>query len=509
MPVDNALPPFELIPQLCKSLSPLASSRTLEEMHRELGKSKEISLLRSLYSGPRFAQYQRYIQNQLENAYFDRLLEAFDCCSLELRQIEQLYHKSPERKERLIQRLFLFYSEPEPFIGAKDQTTQVMAERFMSIFLRLRSIDSTGFFLQLFSLPFKRLFTERADCVPVMLRTMVQHFSFHEKEPGPAEWLPDSAEAEYVKIGDSFRSGDAFQVFVDLFGGKTEFAKKYEAYLFSATMGAMEEIPSLRKELLRQFSLLSQRLGEMSLQRPRVMLHDLELCNSSRLLVLSHEYWPLDGDQWSLRCPDALTRFLPKSLQSGNKVFALDLRFGCLSLQLEWEDGEKAKVRCTPLYFCVLQVIGGQRWTWEALLKATGAPSEDALIECLRFWLREGAVSINQQKLIFQGDNHTPISLDHREVAVALALDSLKDEPADEWAPERAYLPYIRSVLGNVGAMTASRLHSLLRRFVPATTKYVTTEERLLKYLQHLSSTGDLAYDQQSQNYAIGRSDPP
>lgn len=362
-------------------------------------------------------------------------------------------------------------------------------------------------------------------------------------EPGTFEWVPDPVQADPAR-SSSRRTSDVLSILVNIYGSKVGCRRHVDACLgAAATVDArpfcsqalfVTEFRSMLADKLltasdyetdrevRNLELLKKRFGESALQSCEVMLRDIaESRRVTRAIqrhfndeevkvldatIVSRLCWPaLSADTFELptRMEKEMARFEKQFMHyKAPRKLVWKPSLGCVTLDVTFADRSVKAVKCSPLQATILHMFGQQmRWTLSALSSQLKMEPE-MLKRRLVLWINrgfvaeagrtpEGDVSYEAPSHLGTGGERAPVGEedeDGEDGAGGVAEAQLEAEM-------RVYEQYVVGMLTNLESLPLSRIHNMLRMFVPAQGPdrgYDRSEQELQRFLNRLVEDGKL-----------------
>jgi len=338
------------------------------------------------------------------------------------------------------------------------------------------------------------------------------------------KWQPDPVHAERAEArvtpSHARRSSDVLAILVNIYGSKALFVNEFRSMLSDKllnTAGYETEREVLNLELLKK------RFGDSALQSCEVMLHDV--AESRRITrgihthfghvpaeaegvlvdatVVSRLCWP-SLSQETFTLPPAIKREMDRYEKQfmHNKAprkLVWKPTLGCVTLDVQFADKTIKDVTCTPLQATILISFGEQkRWQLSALAAAVGV-SVEVLKRRISIWVNRGfvhEVSRSGSDVTYEAASALGSGSDGRQAVEEEDGGDAASSAAEQLAAEmRVYEQYVVGMLTNLESLPLSRIHNMLKMFVPATDGergYDRTEQELQRFLNRMVEDGKL-----------------
>jgi hypothetical protein len=460
--------------------------------------------------------YLNFLKEEVEFVQLQNLLELHSLISIittrdkaKVALVSRLINGNPLRKELLILSLLKLYDDS--FISVHDSAFE-LGQKYLLVFEMLQSIDVTGFFLQIFSQSFKEYFIEKDGAMQVIVEqillsqpetALLYENASVESTICEPEWRPDPIEAEHVKILNSYKFGDVFSIFVNLYEGKMQFIEHFDEYfaqklidLMVASKGFAEESRQVQV-ILRK---MNKRFGIDLMHKANVMLNDLkesvQTLRAKHCLIISGLYWPEVKPQFS--------EAICKKIQASGLFPAIDGIKATFfqanpqkSLHFQWTMGvvsfkaDGRQFKAAPLDVFLLQEISNHSGISFSQLLQLNPMEKEIMLQSLVNLNQLGLLRICSDDLIFaEFNSNTPLS--KSELNDIFFPNATKPASESELSLSKLkfYSGYVNGILTNIGSMTLERLFGVLQRFLQGPAKFLGTIEDLKLLMQHLQEEG-------------------
>ena len=317
------------------------------------------------------------------------------------------------------------------------------------------------------------------------------------------EWRPDPIEAEHVKILNSYKFGDVFSIFVNLYEGKMQFIGHFDEYfaqklinLMAGSRGFAEE-SRLVQVILRR---MNKRFGVDLMHKANVMLNDLkesvQTFRAKHCLVISGLYWPqvqpVFGDVICSRI-EASGLFpsiaaIKATFAQANPQKALDFQWTMGLVDFE-ADGRAFKA--APLDIYVFKEIAENSGISFQQLLQVNPMEQEIMIQALMNLNQLALLRVTMDGLMFaEFNSNTPLTLEELKNIIFPNEGKAESESELTLSKLKFYSGYLNGILTNIGSMTLERLFGVLQRFLQGPAKFLGSVEDLKLLMEHLQEEG-------------------
>ena len=174
---------------------------------------------------------------------------------------------------------------------------------------------------------------------------------------------------------------------------------------------------------------------------------------------------------------------------------------GCVTIDVAFADKTVKNVKCSPLHATILHTFGTQpKWSLRALASQLKVDS-DTLKRRMALWINRGFIHeigrTADNDINYEAPAHLGSGGEVRQVGEEEEEDGSGGGVAEAQLEQemRVYESYVIGMLTNLESLPLSRIHNMLRMFVPASggdRGYDRSEAELQRFLNRLVEDGKL-----------------